>query len=175
MIGMGGDKMLPALIGKGPGDAEFELLSQERTELFLRDRLPSLRPTPGARALLERMKKDRLGLVVATSAGAELQALLDRASVADLVDLSATSEDARSSKPDPDIVLAALAKRGIDARQAMMLGDTPFAIRAAREAGVPCVALRCGGYWTDADLDGAAALFDDPADLLRAWPLTLVA
>jgi phosphoglycolate phosphatase-like HAD superfamily hydrolase len=47
-----------------------------------------------------------------------------------------------------------------------MLGDTPYDVEAATRARVPAVALRCGGWWPDDALRGAAAIYDDPADLL---------
>jgi phosphoglycolate phosphatase-like HAD superfamily hydrolase len=54
-----------------------------------------------------------------------------------------------------------------------MLGDTPYDVEAASKAGVATIALRCGGWWDDGALDGAIALFDDPADLLAHWPVTV--
>jgi phosphoglycolate phosphatase-like HAD superfamily hydrolase len=50
-----------------------------------------------------------------------------------------------------------------------MVGDTPYDIEAAHRAGVAAIALRCGGYWTDADLLGAIEIFDNPAALLAWW------
>lgn len=117
------------------------------------------------------MLEDGLLLVVATSAGDELSALLNQAGVADLIEVAATSDDAEKSKPDADIVQAALAKASIGAHEAIMLGDTPSDIGAASAAGVGTVALRCGGWWKDADLAGAIGIYDDPADLLSRWPL----
>ena len=132
--------------------------------------MPALRPTPGARALLERMRSDGVARVVATSAaGAELEALLGQAGIADLVDATATASDAEQSKPAPDIVEAALAKAGVAPERALMLGDTPYDIEAARCAGVASVALRCGGAWDDAALAGAIAIYDSPAALLATW------
>lgn len=49
-----------------------------------------------------------------------------------------------------------------------MIGDTPYDIEAAARAGIPCMALRSGGFGTGAELSTALALFDDPADLLDA-------
>ena len=62
-------------------------------------------------------------------------------------------------------------KRGIEAHQAIKLGETRYDIQAASAAGVGTVALRCGGWWKDADLAGAVGIYDDPADLLARWPL----
>ena len=47
-----------------------------------------------------------------------------------------------------------------------MIGDTPYDIEAASRAGVGTIAFRCGGGWSEQDLAGALAIFDDPLDLL---------
>src|SRR5205814_1747340 len=75
-----------------------------------------------------------------------------------------SSDDAERSKPDPDIVHAALAVLKLPASQAALLGDTPYDVESGRRAGVVVIALRCGG-WSDKDL-AADAIYDDPADLL---------
>jgi phosphoglycolate phosphatase-like HAD superfamily hydrolase len=89
--------------------------------------------------------------------------------VEDLIEEATTSDDAAQSKPDPDIVHAALQRAGVQPVEAMMVGDTPYDVEAARAAGVDTIALRCGGWWDDAALAGAVALYDDPAALVRAW------
>jgi phosphoglycolate phosphatase-like HAD superfamily hydrolase len=105
--------------------------------------------------------------VVATSAGAdELALLLRQAQVDDLIEQATTSDEAGRSKPDPDIVCAALAKGGLRPEAAIMLGDTPYDIEAAARAGVASIAFRCGGWWDDRALAGALAIYDDPAALL---------
>jgi HAD superfamily hydrolase (TIGR01509 family) len=167
MIGKGGDKMVQELAGLSPDDPAAKALSAMHREMLMAE-LPKLRPTPGARALLERLRADGLHLVAATSAsGSELDALLRQADVADLIEAAASASDAEHSKPDPDIVIAALKKAGAAAAAAVMIGDTPYDIEAARAAGVAAVALRCGGGWGDEAFSGALAVYDDPADLLR--------
>jgi HAD superfamily hydrolase (TIGR01509 family) len=168
LIGKGGDKLIPELTGLDPDSDEATRISEARADLFKRE-LPSLRPTPGARALLERMLAQGLELVVATSAKAdEVTALLEQAGVADLIQAASSADDVGSSKPDPDIVRAALAKTGRHPSESVMLGDTPYDIQAATRARVPTIALRCGG-WNDAALAGALAIYDDPADLLAHY------
>lgn len=113
------------------------------------------------------MKHLGLTLTVATSARAsELHDLLRVAKVADLIDASADSSDVSASKPDPDIVQSAVERSKISADGLIMIGDTPYDVEAARRAGVKCIALRCGGWWSDADFAGATAIFDGPAHLL---------
>ena len=167
LIGMGGDKLVPQLTGLDPESGEATRLGETRSKLFLERELPMLRPTKGARALLEQLTWLGMELVVATSAkSSEVQALLEQAGVADLIPLASSSSDADRSKPDPDIVQAALRKSGSLAAQSVMVGDTPYDIEAAGRAKVPSIALRCGGWWDDAALSGATAIYDDPAELL---------
>lgn len=169
LIGKGGDKLIPELTGLDPGSDEAQRMSATRHELFTQRELPALRPTPGARALLERMRDAGLRLVVATSAQAdEVTALLAVAGVGDLIQAASSSDDADNSKPDPDIIQAALRKAACHPSRCVMLGDTPYDVEAATRARVPTIALRCGG-WSAAALRGAAAVYDDPASLLARW------
>ena len=110
-----------------------------------------------------------MDLVIATSADdKELDAVLTQAGVADLFPTRTSKDDANESKPDPDIVQAALHKAQARPERTVMIGDTPYDIEAAARAGIACVALRSGGGWSDSELFAALALFDDPADLLDA-------
>jgi Haloacid dehalogenase-like hydrolase len=74
-------------------------------------------------------------------------------------------DDAERSKPDPDILVAALEKSGSSPDRAIMIGDTPYDVEAASRAGLATIAFRCGG-WDDARLQGAIAIYDDPRALL---------
>jgi phosphoglycolate phosphatase-like HAD superfamily hydrolase len=104
--------------------------------------------------------------VAATSAEEdELAAILAQGELGDLIDVRATSSDADRSKPDPDIIAAALRRARLTPDDATLVGDTPWDVEAARRASVPVVALRCGG-WNDAALANAVAIYDDPADLV---------
>jgi HAD superfamily hydrolase (TIGR01549 family) len=169
LVGMGSDKLLPRVAGVDETSALGQTLLDRKKELF-DERLPRLRPTRGARALVAFLREQGKTLVVATSAGdEEMTAILDQAGVADLIARRTSSDDADRSKPDPDIVCAALTRARTDARDTVMIGDTPYDVEAARRAGVDAIALRCGGYWTDSDLADAIAIFDDPQDLLAHW------
>jgi phosphoglycolate phosphatase-like HAD superfamily hydrolase len=171
LIGMGSDKVLPKLTGLELESPEGERLAKRHGEIY-RDRyLPRLRVFHGTHALLERMAEAGLTLVIATSAGQEdLRAMLEHAKLERLIDDHTSSAEVDASKPDPDVVQAALRKAGVGPDRAVFLGDTPYDIEAATRAGVKCVALRCGGWWSDDELQGAESIYDDPADLLERWP-----
>lgn len=169
LIGMGGDKLLPAAAGIEESSSKGEKISKRRQEIFKARHLPSLRPTPGARDLLHRLSAGGLKLVVASSAKEdELQGLLRICGADEVVEDQTSSDDADRSKPDPDIVHAALEKIALPPEEVILLGDTPYDIAAASGAKVAVIALRCGG-WEDADLDGALAVYDHPADLLAHY------
>lgn len=167
LIGKGGDKLLDELTGLADDSDEAKQLNEERRQLIRADYLPQLRATRGARNLLIELRRRRLSLVVATSASEkDLHDLLRQAGIDDLIDAAASSSDADATKPDPDIVEAAMHRAQVRADECVMLGDTPHDVTAARSAGVETIALRCGGWWRDDALCQAIAIYDDPQALL---------
>jgi len=97
----------------------------------------------GARALLERMRRAGLRLVVASSTRAEELGQLLR--IAGTDGLIKTTTSSRRRGP-------------VEARPR----------RRRRRVGVRMIALRCDG-WTDDALAGAVAIYDDPEDLLARY------
>jgi len=170
LIGMGSDKLLPTIVaGLEAESPQGRAIARRKKEWFA-ERLPRLQATHGARALVAHLREREKAMVVATSADTEeMNAILRQAGVADLIACRTSSDDAEESKPDPDIVVAALRRAGAPPEAAVMIGDTPYDIEAARRAGVGAIVFRCGGYWPDGSLGGALAIFDDPETLLAGW------
>ncbi len=170
LLGMGGDKVLdkvtPGLSDKeGPGKA----IGERRKAIVLEQYAPHIAPSLGARDLVQRMQGAGLRVIVATSAKPdELEAMLKAAGVDGLLRERTTSDDAKESKPAPDIVSVALQRIGLSAEQVLMIGDSPYDIEAAAKIGVSTVAVRCGGF-SDDDLKDAHAIYDDPADLVAHY------
>ena len=124
---------------------------------------------PRVRELLLRMKSDGMKLAVASSARKpELDSLLDIAGVADLIEKKSASKSSNGSKPEPDVVQAALDSLRLPAESVILIGDTPYDVLAGKRAGVDVVGLRCGG-WPDMALAGAVAIYDDPAQFLALY------
>lgn len=170
LIGMGGDKIVPRLTAWSEDDPRVEKVGERRAQIFRERYLPHIRPFPGSRRLALALREGGLKLAVASSAKEEeLQPLLERAGVADLIEHKASSGDAESSKPDPDIVQAALRRLGLPKGEVVMIGDTPYDAEAATRAGIPMIAFRCGG-WDDEALKGAREIYDGPADLWERLP-----
>lgn len=165
-IGMGGDKLLPAVSGIDADSIVGRRLSARRRTIFAERYLPDIRPLRDAAALVAALRRRGLTPVVASSAQRdELRSLLEIAGAPSLIDSAASSDDAAESKPEPDIVEAALEHAHATPAEAIMVGDTPYDVQAARRAGVGAIAFRSGG-WADADLTGALAIYDGPWDLL---------
>jgi HAD superfamily hydrolase (TIGR01509 family) len=165
-IGMGGDKLMPAVSGIQEDSPLGKLIAKRRAEIFRREQLPRLKPFNGAKDLVAAIKDRGCTAVAASSAKEEeLKPLLAIAGVDSLMDGKTSSDDARESKPDPDIIEAALERAHADPSEAIMIGDTPYDIEAATRAGMRTIAFRSGG-WRDSDLDGAIAIYDGPWDLL---------
>jgi phosphoglycolate phosphatase-like HAD superfamily hydrolase len=165
LIGKGGDKIIAEFTGWDPEGTESKKLSKRRREIF-KDILPSLRAFPKVPELLARMREAGLRMVVASSATSdELEALLHLCDPHRDIEEKTSSDDVERSKPDPEIVVAALKEISLPSSQVLMLGDTPYDLEASSRAGVRIIAFRCGG-WNDRELAGAAAIYDDPAELL---------
>ena len=166
MIGMGADKIV-GLVARGlhPDEGVGKAIADDRKRRFLGGYLHYAKPTPGARSLLTALCAAGVRIYVATSAqGEEREALLRKAGVIDLVEPPPDAHE--PSKPDPDVVQTALDQAAVAPARACMLGDTPYDVDAAAKCGVACVAVRCGG-WDDDALEGAVAIYDDPADIVR--------
>ena len=174
LIGMGADKLLPQTIGIRHDSEEGKKLIKRRSEIFRKEYLRDLRPLEGSRDLVLRIRSEGLKPIVATSAkDEELKSLLEAAEVADLMEEKATASDAKRSKPDPDIVEAAIEESELDPPNLVMIGDTPYDIEAASKAKVRTIAFRSGG-WTDEELKGAVEIYDGPADLLARFDSSLI-
>jgi HAD superfamily hydrolase (TIGR01509 family) len=167
-VGKGGDNLMPALLPSELLAAHGEEIEEQRGALFKREYLPRVRPFPGVRALFEQLRQRGTRIVLASSAKEEEVAhhtrLLD---IGDLLDAAVSADDAEHSKPCPDIFAAALDLLGDNA--AVVVGDTPYDMIAARRIDMPAVGVRSGGFDDVVLRDaGAAALFDGPWALPRA-------
>ena len=167
LIGMGGDQLLPTLAGdeveERIGDEARERQGKEVDAL-----LDEIAPLPGARDLLLAIKERGHRLVLASSGQQRhVDFALDLLDARDLADEWTSSADADETKPAPDLLQVALKKLGApqDA-PSVMIGDSPFDVQAAKNAGMPAVVVRSGGFGDDELRDaGAVAIFDTPADL----------
>lgn len=170
LIGMGGDKLMPTVVpGLSDEEGVGEQIAERRKQIFAERYAATLKPTPGARDLLLRLREAGLELAVASSAaGDELETLLKAAQVDDLIAQTTTSSDAEESKPAPDIVAVALKRLDLEPDEVVMLGDTPYDIESASGCGVGVIAVRSGGF-TDEELSGALAIYNDPADALTHY------
>jgi len=168
-IGMGGDKLLPLVAGISDDSADGKAIAQRRGEIFQEAWLSRLRPFPRTRELVARLADGGFALAVASSASEEeLSPLLDVAGVGDLIPVRTSSDDAEKSKPDPDIVQAAVRRTGCPRDRTIMIGDTPYDVEAALRTGIQIVAFECGG-WRREDLGGASEVYRDASELLDKY------
>jgi HAD superfamily hydrolase (TIGR01549 family) len=173
-VGMGGDKYVAALAGEAVEDRLGDELRDEWERLF-DDVIDEIEPLAGARELIVDLKEWGGSVVLASSSVEKhLDRFLDILEARDLADSWTTKDDVEASKPDPDLVEAALAKAGT--RDAVMLGDTPWDVEAARKAGVATVCVMTGGFSADELREaGAVAVYESIEELrerLDETPLT---
>jgi len=166
-IGMGSDKLFDHLLG-AERDRDADAETRAAHDALYAAYWERLRPLPGARDLLGACADRGLRIVLASSASArELAALRRTLDVDDLLAAATSSADAEQSKPEPDILHAALEQSDVDPRRSVFVGDSVWDVEAAARADLPCIGVACGG--TSADelrQAGAVAVYDDPAALL---------
>ena len=166
-IGMGADKLMPEVSGLSEDSPLGQQVAIRRSEIFKTEFLPKIQPFNDAARLVAAVKELGLTAVAASSAKKdELLPLLKIAGADCLMDAATSADDAEESKPDPDIILAAMKRAKASPSETIMIGDTPYDVEASRRAGVAIIAFRCGG-WGDADLAGALAIYDGPWDLVQ--------
>jgi HAD superfamily hydrolase (TIGR01509 family) len=167
-IGMGGDQLVPALAG-GDFEAEHGDAVRKDEESLYGELIGEVRPVPGARELIEQLKVGGSTVLLASSAkGQEVEHYLDLLDARELADDWTSSADVESTKPEPDLVHAALRKAGADASEAVMIGDTPFDVEAAKRAGVRTLAVLTGGFSEQELRDAGARDVYESVDELRA-------
>ena len=171
-IGKGGDQLLPVFLSEREVALVGKVIEKTRGEIFKREFLPRVKPFPGVRPLFERIRRDGLKIALASSSKkdevAHYAKLLD---IEDLIEAGTSTDDAKKSKPEPDIFEAALDKLSSpSAKKCVVIGDTPYDAEAAEKAGIKTVGVLCGGF-PEEDLrkSGAVAVFRDPEDLLRRY------
>ncbi|HTP19553.1 MAG TPA: HAD family hydrolase [Solirubrobacteraceae bacterium] len=167
-IGMGGDQMVAALTDDRTEQEQGDDIRSSETTLY-NQLIDEVRPMEGSRELIEELKRRGHVVVLASSAKAdEVDHYLDLLDARELADDWTTSADVESTKPEPDLVSSALERAGGSPDDAVMVGDTPWDVEAARRAGVSTLAVRTGGFAiSELEEAGAAAVFESVIELCR--------
>jgi HAD superfamily hydrolase (TIGR01549 family) len=170
-IGMGGDQILDALIGEEAAAAEGDEIRDAEAEAY-GELIGEVEPMEGARELIVKLREEGSTVILASSAKQEeVDHYLDLLEARELVDGWTTSADVEATKPEPDLVHAALEKAGEG--QSVMVGDSVWDVEAAKRAGLPTLAVLTGGF-SEAELREAGALqVVESIDELRIDPQRL--
>ena len=166
-IGMGGDQLVDAVAGHGVERERGDEIRAAEDELYM-EVIDEVRPFDGARELIGELKRRGNPVVLASSAKQEeVDHYLDLLEARDLAHGWTTSADVEATKPEPDLVRAALEAAGTD--EAVMVGDTTWDVEAAARAGLETLAVLTGGYSAGELRDaGAVAVFDSVFELLSS-------
>ena len=165
-IGMGGDQLVAALtnehVERKLGD---EIRAAEKDLYF--ELIDEVEPMEGARELiLELGRRGHIVVLASSAKQEEVDRYLDLLEARELADAWTTSADVEATKPAPDLVDAALERVGGSPSDAVMVGDTPWDVRAARDAGVDTIAVLTGGFAVEELREaGVVAVFESVAQL----------
>jgi phosphoglycolate phosphatase-like HAD superfamily hydrolase len=178
-IGMGGDQLVAALAGEDFDEQHGDEVRSLESDLYM-ELIDEVRPLACARELLEELDRRGHPLVLASSAKQhEVDHYLDLLDARELADGWTTSADVERTKPEPDLVKAAVEKAEASAKrqpvtsearqrgEAVMLGDSTWDCEAAKRAGIATVGVLTGGF-SDGELEdaGAVCVFERLEDLL---------
>ncbi len=167
-IGKGGDELVPVFVPWWKQKHVQEPLEAYRKFIFQTDFLSRVEPIARAREFLLRLKEAGIRLSLASSASKEdLQIYKKIVGMKDLIEEESSADDAKRSKPHPDIFQATLKRLGLKPEEVLALGDTPYDAEAAGKARIWTVGVETGG-WSRADLlaAGCIEVYKDVGDLL---------
>ena len=166
-IGMGGDQIVAALAGDGTEERDGDDIRAAETALYLA-LIDEVQPFRDSRELLVDLRARGASVVLASSAkAAEVDHYLDLLDARDLAEAWTTSADVERTKPAPDLVQSALDKLGAEPDDAFLVGDTPWDVKAAEQAGVPTYAVLTGGFSEQELRDAGAAGVHESVSHLR--------
>lgn len=168
-IGMGGDQLVAALAGDQVEAEQGDEIRATEGPLYMA-MLDEVQPFEGARELIAELAASEREVILASSAKQdEVDSYLDLLDARERVTDWTTSADVEQTKPEPDLVEAALAKAGT--RDAVMVGDSVWDVEAAKRAGIPTIGVISGGY-AESELRGAGAIevMDSVAGLRGGHP-----
>jgi HAD superfamily hydrolase (TIGR01549 family) len=165
-IGMGGDQLVAALVGEEADKAHGEGIRDAEKEAYM-ELIGEVAPLEGARELLMALKERDHTIVLASSAKPdEVEHYLDLLVARELATDWTTSGDVENTKPQPDLVVAAMQKAGGD--DAVMIGDSVWDCESAKRAKVPTIGVLTGGFSREELEDaGAAVVFRSIVELNR--------
>ena len=164
-IGMGGDQLVPALVGKDADEAKGDEIRATRDSLY-QELIGEIEPLHGSHELISDLKERGLRVVLASSSPQdELDHYLELLDARELADAWTTKDDVEATKPAPDLVQAALEKAGTGS--AVMVGDTRWDVEAAAKAGVETICVLTGGWSKQELLDAGAVVVFESVDELR--------
>ncbi len=138
---------------------------------FRQDFLRRVEPIPRAREFLVKLKAEGIRLALASSASKEDLLIYKKiVGMEDLIEEESSADDAKKSKPHPDIFEATLKRLGLKAKDCLALGDTPYDAEAAGKAGLWTIGVTTGG-WSREDLlaAGCVEVYEDVGALLDGF------
>lgn len=168
-IGMSGGLLVDALLRETARQVtpeQTEQMKRYHAEAYAR-LSGSVRPLPGARALLRHLSELGIPWAIGTSGWMQsARPMLELLGVPASVPV-VTRDQVEHAKPDPDLFIAAVERLGVAVTDAVVVGDSVWDLLAARRARALAVGLLSGGYGQDElERAGAYRVYQDPADLL---------
>ena len=164
-IGIGSDRVVEMLAGEQIEHELGETLRAAEGPLY-QEMIDEVEPMKGAHELLHDLKRTGHAVILASSAEEkEAERYIKLLDATEFVDGYTTSADVKQSKPEPDIVHAAIEKAGGGA--AVMIGDSTWDCKAATRAQLPSIGVLTGGFSEQELTEAGATIVFNSVEHLR--------
>jgi HAD superfamily hydrolase (TIGR01549 family) len=164
-IGIGSDRVVEMLAGEQIEQELGETLRAAEGPLY-QEMIDEVEPMKGAHELLHDLKRAGHAVILASSAEEkEAERYIKLLDATEFVDGYTTSADVKQSKPEPDIVHAAIEKAG--GGPAVVIGDSTWDCKAATRAQLPSIGVLTGGFSEQELTEAGATIVFDSVEHLR--------
>lgn len=167
-VGKGGQELLRDFVTPAERSLLGAAMANTQNAIFLSRFRREVRPVPGAAATVRAIRRRGIPVVLASSAATEvIEKALRLLRLEGILTGVTSADDVEKAKPFDDIFSTAIERFRLSGRNPVAIGDTPYDIAAAHQIGLPCIALRSGGFPRRA-LASADAVFDHLRDMWSA-------
>ncbi|MHC4480053.1 MAG: HAD family hydrolase [Planctomycetota bacterium] len=133
---------IPELFGPALAEEEIRQIDRLKETAFREEFGPRLEPVAGVAELVEDLHRERWRLAVGSSGPREnIELVLRAIGLTPYFGAIVSGWEVERGKPHPEVFLTAAAKISVSPARCLVIEDMPAGIRAARAAGMRCVAL----------------------------------
>ena len=166
-VGNGIRNLMLRAVPDGDKNPAFEKIFSDFQEYYGKHCNDQTDAYSGIRSLLKELRQRKVKMAIVSNKIDSAVKALAKEYFSEYIDMACGEKEGIARKPAPDAVYAALKELGVDASQALYVGDSDVDIETAANAGMRCISVTWG--FRDKDFlcaHGAKSFIDEPIELL---------